>query len=183
MRPLHIKDDIRINDRFFLGGPLTLRGFNLKGVGPHSDGEWCIGTHRLGTPFPQGCRRCEDMHAVGVCDHWLAPVHFQNCFVLVKFGVACVTGSVGLHIFCLLLLITFIEHCSSLSSRLTALLLHVTLNQWLQRALNTHLSGVVATLFGSYMTGAIWNCCHLGTFCGHHTTMQYITSLHAKLHT
>lgn len=31
--------EIRINDRFFLGGPLTLRGFNTKGVGPHSEGE------------------------------------------------------------------------------------------------------------------------------------------------
>ena len=30
--------EIRINDRFFLGGPLTLRGFNLNGVGPHADG-------------------------------------------------------------------------------------------------------------------------------------------------
>ena len=39
MRPLHPNDEIRINDRFFLGGPLTLRGFNLKGVGPHMDGQ------------------------------------------------------------------------------------------------------------------------------------------------
>ena len=31
--------EIRINDRFFLGGPLTLRGFTTKGVGPHSEGE------------------------------------------------------------------------------------------------------------------------------------------------
>lgn len=31
-------EEIRINDRFFLGGPLTLRGFNARGVGPHSDG-------------------------------------------------------------------------------------------------------------------------------------------------
>ncbi|PVD33657.1 hypothetical protein C0Q70_04915 [Pomacea canaliculata] len=38
MRTLRAKDEIRINDRFFLGGPLTLRGFNLKGVGPHIDG-------------------------------------------------------------------------------------------------------------------------------------------------
>lgn len=46
--------EIRINDRFFLGGPLTLRGFNTKGVGPHSEGEssgqWprshCVG-HRF----------------------------------------------------------------------------------------------------------------------------------------
>lgn len=43
---------------FFLGGPLTLRGFNLKGVGPHSDGNalgadtyWLSALH-LYTPLP-----------------------------------------------------------------------------------------------------------------------------------
>ncbi|KAK7098539.1 sorting and assembly machinery component 50 homolog A-like isoform X2 [Littorina saxatilis] len=58
MRPLHKKDDIRINDRFFLGGPLTLRGFSLKGVGPHSDGNalgaeayWMCAAH-IYTPLP-----------------------------------------------------------------------------------------------------------------------------------
>lgn len=30
---------IRINDRFFLGGPLNIRGFDYHGAGPHSDGE------------------------------------------------------------------------------------------------------------------------------------------------
>jgi len=25
-------------DQFYLGGPLTLRGFNINGVGPHEDG-------------------------------------------------------------------------------------------------------------------------------------------------
>jgi len=29
---------LSIMDHFFLGGPLTLRGFNIKGVGPHEDG-------------------------------------------------------------------------------------------------------------------------------------------------
>ena len=29
---------LSIMDQFFLGGPLTLRGFNIKGVGPHEDG-------------------------------------------------------------------------------------------------------------------------------------------------
>ena len=34
------------------------------------------------------------------------------------------------------------------------------------------------------MTGAMWNCCHLGTFCAHHTTMhQFTVSLHSKPHT
>lgn len=39
MKPLATNNELKINDRFFLGGPLTLRGFNLKGVGPHSDGK------------------------------------------------------------------------------------------------------------------------------------------------
>ena len=33
------------------------------------------------------------------------------------------------------------------------------------------------------MAGATLNCCHLGAFCVHHTTMHNITSLHAKSHT
>lgn len=28
-----------IADRFFLGGPLTLRGFEIRGAGPHDQGE------------------------------------------------------------------------------------------------------------------------------------------------
>ncbi|ESP04678.1 hypothetical protein LOTGIDRAFT_135720, partial [Lottia gigantea] len=58
MRSLNLKNEIRINDRFFLGGPLTLRGFNIKGVGPHSDGDalgadayWLLAAH-LYTPLP-----------------------------------------------------------------------------------------------------------------------------------
>ncbi|XP_063418963.1 sorting and assembly machinery component 50 homolog [Mytilus trossulus] len=50
--------DIKINDRYFLGGPLTLRGFTVNGVGPHSDGNalgadayWLSGLH-LYTPLP-----------------------------------------------------------------------------------------------------------------------------------
>ena len=41
VEPLHPGAKFNIPDKFFLGGPLTLRGFNLKGVGPHQDGEWC----------------------------------------------------------------------------------------------------------------------------------------------
>lgn len=37
--PLVRGTHLSIMDRFFLGGPLTLRGFNLKGVGPHEDGK------------------------------------------------------------------------------------------------------------------------------------------------
>jgi outer membrane protein assembly factor BamA len=39
MKSLNPNKDVNIGDRFFLGGPLTLRGFNMKGLGPHSDGK------------------------------------------------------------------------------------------------------------------------------------------------
>lgn len=38
VRPLQPNKEIMLNDRFFIGGPLNLRGFNVKGVGPHSEG-------------------------------------------------------------------------------------------------------------------------------------------------
>ena len=50
--------------------------------------------------------------------------------------------------------------------------------------LNIHRSGVLTVLFGCYMAGATWNCCRLGAFCVHHTTMHHFTvSLHSKPHT
>jgi outer membrane protein assembly factor BamA len=33
------EQSIKINDRFFLGGPLNIRGFDYNGAGPHSEGE------------------------------------------------------------------------------------------------------------------------------------------------
>ncbi len=39
VKPLKPEQPLRINDKFFLGGPLSLRGFNIKGAGPHSDGK------------------------------------------------------------------------------------------------------------------------------------------------
>ncbi|GAB1605094.1 sorting and assembly machinery component 50 homolog [Argonauta hians] len=58
MKPLATNEELKINDRFFLGGPLTLRGFTLKGVGPHCDGNalgadtyWMSALH-LYTPLP-----------------------------------------------------------------------------------------------------------------------------------
>ena len=50
------------------------------------------------------------------------------------------------------------------TSRLTALLLQVILNEWLSlllRILDIHWSCVLTMLFGCYMAGAAWNCCHL----------------------
>ncbi|XP_071477072.1 sorting and assembly machinery component 50 homolog B-like [Diadema antillarum] len=50
--------ETRINDRFFLGGPTTVRGFNIHGLGPHSQGDsqggeafWAGAIH-LYTPLP-----------------------------------------------------------------------------------------------------------------------------------
>ncbi|XP_030762179.1 sorting and assembly machinery component 50 homolog [Sitophilus oryzae] len=49
---------ISIADRCYLGGPLSVRGFETRGVGPHSDGDalgtnsyWAAGLH-LFTPLP-----------------------------------------------------------------------------------------------------------------------------------
>ena len=58
----------------------------------------------------------------------------------------------------------FYMHYSPLLSRLTALLLHVILNEWL--LLFTECSWIVVCLqhsFGCCVIGATWNCCHLGS--------------------
>ena len=57
------------------------------------------------------------------------------------------------------------------------------LNEWLafcSAFFNIHGSGVLTVLFGCYMAGATWNCCYLGAFFVHQTTMYQVTSLHAK---
>ncbi|CAH1114993.1 unnamed protein product [Psylliodes chrysocephalus] len=55
-----ISNDLKISlaDMYFLGGPLSMRGFQMRGVGPHSDGDalgsrayWAGGLH-LFTPLP-----------------------------------------------------------------------------------------------------------------------------------
>ena len=42
MKALQPGADIKLQDKFFVGGPLTLRGFNLKGVGPSEDGVFTL---------------------------------------------------------------------------------------------------------------------------------------------
>ena len=49
---------VTVADKFFLGGPLNLRGFEMRGVGPNSDGNavggtayWAAGLH-LYSPLP-----------------------------------------------------------------------------------------------------------------------------------
>jgi outer membrane protein assembly factor BamA len=46
-----ISNDLNVSicDQFFLGGPLSLRGFNTRGVGPHRDG------NALGASVSNGC--------------------------------------------------------------------------------------------------------------------------------
>jgi len=58
MRKVHNEKMVTLADRFYLGGPLTLRGFENRGVGPHSEGcgvgaetFWCSGAH-LYSPLP-----------------------------------------------------------------------------------------------------------------------------------
>jgi len=58
MKPLNDNKTITISDRFFLGGPLNIRGFDHRGVGPHSHGNslggtnyWSTGLH-LYAPLP-----------------------------------------------------------------------------------------------------------------------------------
>jgi len=59
MRPINDSSKtLTISDRFFLGGPLNIRGFDLRGVGPHDQGNslggtnfWASGLH-LYAPLP-----------------------------------------------------------------------------------------------------------------------------------
>lgn len=58
MKSLVMDEPVKICDKFFIGGPLTLRGFNFKGCGPSEDGAalggeayWLAGLH-LYTPLP-----------------------------------------------------------------------------------------------------------------------------------
>lgn len=38
LKPVSPDKKIFLCDQFFLGGPQTLRGFQMRGIGPHSDG-------------------------------------------------------------------------------------------------------------------------------------------------
>ena len=72
-----------------------------------------------------------------------------------------------------------------LRSRADSLRSRVILHEWLafySAFLNIHRSGVDTVLLDCYMAVTTWNCCHLGAFCEHHTTMHHVTSLHANPH-
>lgn len=65
-----------IADRFFLGGPMSLRGFKMNGVGPHSEGNalgsttyWIAGLH-LYAPLP-----FKKTHSL---ENWLKAHFFLN---------------------------------------------------------------------------------------------------------
>ncbi|CAL1269510.1 unnamed protein product [Larinioides sclopetarius] len=58
VRTIGQDSNVRINDRFFLGGPLSLRGFGFNGVGPHAqecslgaEAYWAGGLHAY-APLP-----------------------------------------------------------------------------------------------------------------------------------
>ncbi|XP_037070529.1 sorting and assembly machinery component 50 homolog [Pollicipes pollicipes] len=58
MKPMYPEKTYSICDRFFLGGPLNVRGFETRGIGPQSDGAftgadmyWAAALH-LYTPLP-----------------------------------------------------------------------------------------------------------------------------------
>jgi len=69
LRPDQADKTITISDNFFLGGPLNIRGFDLRGVGPHSDGNslggtlyWAGGLHLYGPlPFRPGAGGLGDL--------------------------------------------------------------------------------------------------------------------------
>lgn len=58
LTPVSNDKKITIADRCYIGGPLSIRGFETRGVGPHADGDalgsnayWAAGVH-LFTPLP-----------------------------------------------------------------------------------------------------------------------------------
>ena len=169
-------------------------------LSPQSPDE-CPPTHH---PSPQSLNRCP--HAQRPCPHshqtsvHMLTVHSPSQLVLFLglfrscryrgeeassspvARVICnrhVIGAYRWSISLLLLLVTYIQCYSPLSSRLTVLLSYMVVNEWLafhSAFLNIHWGSVLTALFGCYMAGAMWNCCHLGTHCVHHTTMHHETS-------
>ncbi|XP_035233426.1 sorting and assembly machinery component 50 homolog isoform X2 [Stegodyphus dumicola] len=58
VRTIGTDQSVRINDRFFLGGPLSVRGFSMNGIGPQTqdyflgaEGYWAGGLHAY-SPLP-----------------------------------------------------------------------------------------------------------------------------------
>ena len=75
----------------------------------------------------------------------------------------------------LLYLMMILLYSATLRSRADSLRSHVILHEWLafySAFLNIHRSSVL-------MAGATWNCCRLGAFCVHYTTMYHVTSCKA----
>lgn len=64
-------DNVLVTDKFFLGGPLNLRGFQMNGVGPHNNGSalgantyWVGGLHAyLPLPFKNACNEYMRVHS------------------------------------------------------------------------------------------------------------------------
>ena len=73
--PLVKKENILINDRFFLGGPLTLRGFSNRGAGPHKDGKnsW-LHSFKIQSLI----EICQSDCSLGNTAYWLAGAHLYT---------------------------------------------------------------------------------------------------------
>ena len=91
-------------------------------------------------------------------------VSVPSCLQQFRVSILCLSIYLSIYLsVCLLLLlfIVFIWRCSLLSSRLTAHMSHVILNEWLYpfiaRIINIHGSGVLVALCECYMAGATWN--------------------------
>lgn len=63
--------NVSMHDQFFLGGPLSLRGFQMRGVGPHKD------ANALGANVSNGCDN-EILNLIV-----LSELALYNCIVLV----------------------------------------------------------------------------------------------------
>jgi outer membrane protein assembly factor BamA len=74
--------NVSICDQFFLGGPLSLRGFKMRGVGPHKDG------NALGANVSNGCDTemlnylCSQiLHCTIVLYWFINPLKFTGYYV------------------------------------------------------------------------------------------------------
>ena len=129
----------------------------------------CLGPGQV-HPHPSGLLHSEWKWIVW--DYMLQPQIWSNCIIVCDWVAAsCCCWS--------------LLYSATLHSQANSLHSHVFICEWLafhSVFLNIHQSGVLRALFDCYMAGAMWNCCHLGVFCVHHTTMHHVMSLHAKPH-
>ena len=69
-----------------------------------------------------------------------------------------------------------------LRSRPDSLLSYMILHQWLTFLWRIFEYPPKWCTYSADMAVGTWNCCHLGAFCVHPTTIHHVTSLHAKIY-